>query len=361
MPTKPTIIHFIYSLGRGGAETMLVSVIRKAKDYNNIVVYLYDDNKFSDRLGDVKTYCLKMRSVFMLPVIFLRFRKIVLANKADIVHSHLFWPTVVARFSTPRRIPVLTTIHTFIGYSRDYKKWYIRFIEKFSYRLRRNTIIGVCDGALKQYFSFLKLKPYRSYRLYTFVDTAVFNNNDQPLPVAGHTFKVFTIGTLHYPKNQAYLIKAFALLKDYNIELHIFGDGVQRKEFEQLIASTGANVVLKGDVADLQNHIHQYHLYVMASIFEGFSLSVLEAMAMRMPLLLSDIPSFREQCDDVALYFDLDNVENFVEKIKTLAADASLLEKMGAASKQRVDQYFTLDHHMAGLRSIYSEAGSQQA
>jgi glycosyltransferase involved in cell wall biosynthesis len=97
-----------------------------------------------------------------------------------------------------------------------------------------------------------------------------------------------------------------------------------------------------------------WHLF-----FEGFSLSVLEAMAMQMPLLLSDIPSFREQCEETAMYFDLDDLNDCVQKIKMLTADKNLRDKMGLAAKERAVTNFTLDHHMAGLRKIYAEALNQ--
>ena len=356
MNQRKTILHIINNLGRGGAETMLVSVLHELKEYDNIVVYLSDENKFEGKIDCTKIYCLKLRSVYFLPFKFFELRKIIKENAVDLVHTHLFWPTLLARFSTPKQTPLITTIHTYINFVPDYKKWVIRFLDRFSYQFRNNIIVVVSDGALKQYFDFLKIKPYKAYRLYTFVDINVFSSNQKIKPHLQEVFKVFTTGTLRYPKNHEYLINAFAKLRDENIELHIFGDGPQRKELEALIEQTGAKVILKGDVSSMQHLINEYNLYVMASVFEGFSLSVLEAMAMRMPLLVSDIPSFKEQCSDVAIYFDLNNVDDFAEKIKKLISDKSLLDKMGETSKKRVVENFTLQHHMAGLRSIYNEA-----
>jgi glycosyltransferase involved in cell wall biosynthesis len=96
----------------------------------------------------------------------------------------------------------------------------------------------------------------------------------------------------------------------------------------------------------------------MSSTFEGFSLSVLEAMATQTPLLLSDIKSFREQCADTALYFDLDDVNDFVSKIKNISKNKSELLQMARRAKERVIENFTLDIHMRGLRSIYQEAST---
>ena len=338
---------------------MLVSVLKELKEYNNIVVTLYEENRFDDDLKFDKYYCLRLKSVFLLPFTILKLRRIIKANGVELVHSHLYWPTFAARFATPKRVPLITTIHTSVAYTKDYKKPIIRFLDRISYNFRKSTIIAVAKGAMQQYFKLLKLKPFKTYVLYTFVDTAVFNAEATRVEEPG-VFKIMSIGTLRYPKNHQYLISVFEKLKAEPIELHIYGNGPMQAELQEIINRTGAKVILKGEVNDVQNLFSQYDLYIMASLFEGFSLSVLEAMAMQMPLLLSDIPSFREQCEETAVYFDLDNIDDCVEKIKCFSADKQVLEKMGQLAKQRAVHNFTLMHHMAGLREIYTEALNQQ-
>jgi len=72
-------------------------------------------------------------------------------------------------------------------------------------------------------------------------------------------------------------------------------------------------------------------------------------------MLLSNIPSFREQCADTAIFFDLKDTDDFISKLRTLASDKQLQKKLAAAAKQRVLDHFTLEHHMKGLRKIYSD------
>ncbi|MEO5999783.1 MAG: glycosyltransferase [Ferruginibacter sp.] len=360
MSNKKTILHIINNFGRGGAETMLVSVLKELKEYNNVVVTLYEENRFDDDLKFDKYYCLKLKSVFFLPFSIIKLRRIIKANGVQLVHSHLYWPTFAARFATPKRVPLITTIHTSVAFTKDYKKPIIRFLDKGSYNFRKSTIIAVAKGAMQQYFNLLKIKPFKTHVLYTFVDTTVFNNPEAGKAQEEGVFKIMSIGTLRYPKNHHYLIAVFEKLKAEPIELHIYGDGPMQAELQAAIDKTGAKVILKGEVSDVQNLFGQYDMYIMASLFEGFSLSVLEAMAMQMPLLLSDIPSFREQCEDTAVYFDLQDTVDCVQKIKGLAADNILLKKMGQLAKERAVHNFTLMHHMAGLRKIYAETLNQQ-
>ncbi len=354
---KKKIIHFIFNLGRGGAETMTVRVIKELEEYHHTVVTLFPLDHFKDELKCDKLICLNITSLIQLPLAIFRFRKLVKNEKPAIVHTHLFWPTFVARFTVPKKIPLLTTIHAFIATSVEYKHWYIRFLDKLSYRFRKSIIIVVAKGAMEEYFSFLKLKPYKAYTLYTFVDINRFNIQDVPQHSRAATFRLVAVGALRLQKNYSYLIHAMALIKEQNIELDIYGVGNLQDELQQTIAATGAKVTLKGEVNNIQDIIPQYDLFVMSSTFEGFSLGVLEAMAMRMPLLLSDIASFREQCEDIAYYFSLTDINDLAGKITELSkTDPAVLYQKGEAARLRAINNFTLQQHISGLRNIYSEA-----
>jgi len=353
---KKTILHFIYNLGRGGAEVMMVKVIKELKEYNNIVVTIYPQNHFGNELDCDKYICLNLRSLLFLPVAVFRLKKIIKENNVDVVHTHLFWPTIIARLGTPARIPLITTIHAFIGSSIEYRKAYVRLLDRITYYLRRNVIITVAKGATKEYFSFLKLKPYKAFSLYTFVDTRQFNiSRALPSRSVNGKIRLVSVGALRLQKNHKFLLEAFKQLANDNYELDIYGEGPLDKELQQLIDEHQLNVNLKGEVRNLEGVISQYDVFVMSSIFEGFSLSVLEAMAMEMPLLLSDIKSFREQCAETASYFTLGDVEDFVTKIKSLVADKNKLKVLGTQARERALNYFTLDKHMDGLRSIYRQ------
>jgi glycosyltransferase involved in cell wall biosynthesis len=351
------LLHFIFNLSRGGAETMMVRVIKELPEYEHVVVTLFPGNNFGEELQCKKWICLNINSLLALPLAFFKFKKLVKAEKPDIVHTHLFWPTFIARFAVPKKIPLITTIHAFIATSGEYKHWYIRFLDKLSYKFRKSIIIVVAKGALEEYFSFLHLKPYKAYALYTFVDIERFNIDRIPAEKNNATFKLVAVGALRLQKNYPYIINAMALVKDKNIELDIYGTGNLQEALQQQIDATGAKVFLKGQVKNIEEIIPQYDLFVMSSTYEGFSLGVLEAMAMRMPLLLSDIVSFKEQCENNAWYFSLEDVQDAAAQIEALSkADKKILLEKAESGRQRAINNFTLPHHITGLRKIYDEA-----
>ena len=354
---KKTVLHIINNLGRGGAETMLVTVVKELSDYNNIIVTLFPKNHFKDELKCDKYYCLNLKSVLQVPYQTRRLKKIIKENNVDLVHSHLYWSTMLARIGTPKNIPLLTTIHAFITTSQDYKIRYIRFLDRLTYKLRNSVIIAVAKGALDEYFSMLKIKPYKAYALYTFADINIFYNNNKITKEPNENiFKLISVGALRKQKNYKYLLEAFTHLDNNKYQLDIYGGGPLRQELEKFIKKNNLNINLMGEVKNIQTLINQYDLFVMSSIFEGFSLSVLEAMAMKMPVLLSNIKSFREQCENTAQYFSLDDVNDFVKTLHTMAQNTNNLNLWGISAYERVINNFTLEHHMQGLRKIYSEA-----
>ena len=135
---------------------MMVRVIKELNEYEHVIVTLFPLNNFGDELKCDKLICLNLGSLFSMPLAVFKFRKMVRAEKPDIVHTHLFWPTIIARVAVPGKIPLITTIHAFIASSVEYKNWHIRFLDNISFRFRKSITIVVAKGALNEYFSFLK-------------------------------------------------------------------------------------------------------------------------------------------------------------------------------------------------------------
>jgi len=349
---KKTILHIIDNLGRGGAETMLVTVVKQLPEYNNIIVTLKPENEFGNELDHDGMYCVHMNSPLQVPMAAIKLRRIIKENNVSIVHSHLFWSTVVARMGVPKNIPLITTIHAFVTSSIEYKPWHMRLIEKLTYRIRKSTIVAVAKGALEEYFSFIDVKPHNACHLYTFVDTSIFKGG--PVKTSSEKFRVVTVGNLKEQKNHRFLLEAFKELKNENIELDIYGKGPLQAELQQTIDENNLKVSLKGQVTNIQEEIGKYDLFIMSSLYEGFALSVLEAMALGIPTLLTDIPSFKEQCGDTAAYYKLNCTHDFIMQLLSLKNNQQQLTFLGRNCRKRALDNFTLQKHMAGLKAIYS-------
>jgi glycosyltransferase involved in cell wall biosynthesis len=351
---RKKIIHFIPSLGRGGAETMLVHVVSALTEYDHVIVTLDPANHFGPGEINATSICLNLPSVWRYPQAILRFRKLVRAHRPAIVHTHLYWPTVIARLAVPRGVPLISTLHAFIAEAPEYRKSFIRLLDRFSFRKRPSVLLSVAEGALEEYVSLLRIKPAEAHVLHTFVDSSFIDTNRVSHPQERNRFTLVSVGALRQQKNHSLLLNALHRLRNEAVSLDIYGSGPLRHTLEIQLERFPARVHLKGENRKIRMELPRYDLFVMSSDYEGFSIAVLEAMALRIPLLLSDIPSFREQCGDTAVYFEKGNDADCAQKILALSGDAALLKKNSEAAYRRVKERYTLEQHLSGIRLVYT-------
>lgn len=152
------------------------------------------------------------------------------------------------------------------------------------------------------------------------------------------------VGTIEPRKNLVVLLKAFSLLKKKfpDLELCLIGQKgwLCQDFFDALNASDVKDSVrLPGFVEgkDLPYVYHYSRMFVFPSLYEGFGIPPLEAMACRTPVLLSDIPVLREVAADCALYCrDYTSPEAWQEQMSLLLNDSLQRENLIQKGAERV-------------------------
>jgi glycosyltransferase involved in cell wall biosynthesis len=137
---------------------------------------------------------------------------------------------------------------------------------------------------------------------------------------------VGSIGRLAYPKNYEFLIGTFrALNKEKpNIIGIIIGDGPERKKYANLIKKNRLEkcFFLTGAIEDAGKYIKAFDVFVLPSIYEGFSLTLLEALAAGVPVLASRVGGNPEAVGyDEGQLFKVDDEKEFIEKLDRLLKD----------------------------------------
>lgn len=120
----------------------------------------------------------------------------------------------------------------------------------------------------------------------------------------------------------------------------------------------GASIALKAldllgslDETQLAAHLGTRPIFTSAALYEPFGLSVLEAAIAGCPLVLSDIPTFRELWDGAAIFVSPDDVDGFVSVIEHMLEDMSARDDAGARAQARARRYMpaSMAGHMAAL------------
>lgn len=134
--------------------------------------------------------------------------------------------------------------------------------------------------------------------------------------------RFLSVGRLVPLKGFSILLEAFAdaIRAMPRARLCIVGEGPEKDRLEAFAGRLDIKdlVELRGEISHskmLQTY-REFDCFVMPSIFEGFSIVTLEAMASGLPLVLSDIPGLRDIVgDDAALFFEAGNARDLAAKL----------------------------------------------
>jgi glycosyltransferase involved in cell wall biosynthesis len=147
----------------------------------------------------------------------------------------------------------------------------------------------------------------------------------KPQKLKNHGMYILGVSSIAYHKNFIKLIEAFSYLKTKNVKLYIVG-GVNEKIFGKdstkilNYIKNNENIKFLGRVND-DTLIQLYSnalCFVYPSLYEGFGLPPLEAQACGCPVVISDIPVFREIYGDSALYFNPLDSQDIANKIEEM-------------------------------------------
>jgi glycosyltransferase involved in cell wall biosynthesis len=100
-------------------------------------------------------------------------------------------------------------------------------------------------------------------------------------------------------------------------------------------------------------------VFVSAAVYEPFGLAVLEAAAAGCPLVLSDIPTFRELWEGAAIFVDPMDSEGFARAVTSLIGDELMRDRMGAAARERAKR-FTPERMAAQMAELYRRLGGRR-
>lgn len=230
---------------------------------------------------------------------------------------------------------------------RGVSRWILRTVERlllFKYELGladspaqevflrsrgyRNNVVGFRPGSVKgidvEYFDPSIVKPQQS----------LFSNTN--IPVVGYIGRVTKEKGIHTLVNAnrsfQFSDSPFNLLIVGPLEDDSYKECLSNSDFIKHIGFTN----------DVRPYLKAMDIFCLPSEREGFGMSVLEASAMRLPVLCSDIYGLSDSFVEgvTGMKFCLNNENDFTVKLKMLLADSQLREKLGQNGRMRVEREF---------------------
>jgi len=189
------------------------------------------------------------------------------------------------------------------------------------------------------------------------------NLPDSAFPIIGMT------GRITAEKGYLELIEALAKLRFQFPNIHLLVIGGQlsserdafQSQLSQLIQQQNLDkyVTFTGFRSDIPELLGLVDVFTLPSYREGLPRSILEAMAMQLPIVATDIRGCREAVVDgqTGLIVPPQNSEKLAEALGKLLADASMRESFGKTGRQRVEAEYDERFVFERLAACYEELG----
>lgn len=373
--SRPLVVHVIHHLRMGGLENGLVNLINRmsSADYRHAVVCVEDYSEFRQRLQrpDVDVVALHRSRIGIwglrraLYALFRQWRPAILHSR-NLSGLDALLP---ARLAGVRRC-----VHGEHGRDVDELRNGNRKLDLL--RKLHSPLVSryvTVSRDLERYLTDrLHIAPSRITQIYNGVDTDRFapaagrSSGLLPPGFADDGMVVFgTVGRAQPIKDQATLIRAFARLRRAHPELGararlaIVGDGPLLGDLRALAQDEGVAeaVWLPGARDDVPEVLRSFDVFVLPSLSEGISNTILEAMASRLPLLVTAVGGNVELVDDGAAgrWFAPGDADALASLFAAYLSDPALRERHARAARDAALARFSMDAMVNAYRDVYDK------
>lgn len=274
-----------------------------------------------------------------------------LRGEIDLVHTHQgLWEAVAAGLARKRlrRLPTLIQPASSGYYGEADELRRTRGTGMLRRIILANTAFAAISADIERQWLELGVPAGRMVRMASGVDAVRFRPGPSAVEDAllPRPRVVFT-GRLHPQKNIPLLLEAWTTVaRRSSANLILVGPGDDRRKLEDLAASLGIaeRVQFTGGVADPSDYLRAADLFVLPSVAEGMSNSLLEAMATALPCIASRIAGNTDLIDDGrhGRLVERPEASSWSAAILELLEDRETARRLGTAARERIDAEFAL-------------------
>lgn len=362
---KLHVVHVVYWLRVAGLENGVVNLVNRLEgEQKHTIVCIEDVGPLAARLSDnieIVDLSREMKRDRFFP---LRMSRLFRRLRPDIVHSRNWAAMDAIPAASLARVPRVVhgehgreasdptgcnkrrrlirrmfspMVDRFVTVSEDLRAWLVADVG-----ISSRKVICIHNGVDVDRFRGGRRQAGRK----------ALGLNDEAVAVGA-------VGRLEPVKDHATLLEAFARIPDKNPDLHLFviGDGSRRKELEArakaLDLRDRAHFI--GEKDDIPTVLNGLDLYVISSIAEGISNTVLEAMATGLPVVATRVGGNPELVTENinGMLVPVGDAETMADALTRYILSAELRRSHGQASRQRVIDQFSLDRMAEDYSRLY--------
>lgn len=288
------IILFISSLQKGGSERVMVNLAEyfQEQKYDVILVTQYQREKeycISPKIrrvysepdasmlegGRIRNFCVRFRTL----------RRLWKTYRPDVILSFLGKNNLMA-VAAAAFLPIKVAVSVRGEPTMEYQGKFMQFIAK--------TVFRFADGVILQTEQAGQFFPRAVRRKSVILPNPLNPQFTERKVCANREDLIVAAGRLDENKNHVMLIHAFGrIAEEYpTVKLVIYGEGELRTKLEMLIAEKGLTdrISMPGNVNDIADRIGRARIFTLTSNTEGMPNSIMEAMALGIPVIATDCP-----------------------------------------------------------------------
>lgn len=372
--SKFKVLFISPGLDSGGAENILFNIVLKMKKDKIILISLTNYGFYGNKLREkgYKIYALNMKkNISFLFKIFQLF-KIISNNKPEIVHTWLYHANLIGG-SLSRIIgikKIIWSIHhdyeepnflfalemkilTILSYFLPQKIVFCSSSSKLNHinqGYKESSCIVIKNGVSLDIF-----KPNKKYRRE--IRSILKINNDCLL--------IGNIARYHPIKDHDNLLKALFLLKSYkvNFKCILIGIGLSKDNIllSQKIKSLDLNedIILYGESFEIYKILNAFDIKVLSSRKEAFPVSLLEAMAIQIPCISTNVGDAKEIIGNSGWTINICDPLSLALKLKEVSEKRYLLNEKSKLTRKRVKSKFSLEKMHLNYKKLYNNLNSK--
>lgn len=350
------IIHIIPNLKKGGAERLVIDIVKELNSIPEIDVKLIvfrDEIEYA--IEEVRAHLVIIPTEVSLSILGKnkytnqQLIDFITSFNPDVIHSHLFEAEISPRVPFLKNCRYFSHAHWntkeltkpslkhFFSKQGIINFYEYRFILKL-YKKCKNEFITISQHTSLFYQHNLPSLKNRVHYLQNAIQFSRFSNLIQEKRSIHGPLKIVSVGSLNVRKNQFFQIEIAKELRIRGIDftLNIIGDGAIRAQLAELIEtnSLNENVFLVGLTNHVEEYLKQSDLFIHTAKYEPFGLVIVEAMASGLPVLCYDGGGNSELISDNENGFLINelDVNAFADKILQLKENESLYSEVSQSA-----------------------------
>lgn len=391
MSERPTVFHLIYSLKSGGAEGVLADIsaaLEKDGRYRPVVCAWRAGGPIEEILRsagvDVHVLNLRRRRAWAAPLflydlfrIVRTLKRVIQSEDAQVVHTHLMDSTFLGEVVAARTgCPTVTTVYNNHLIPLDipprtllYRFW----LRLFRWSLLRcDRIVAVSPTVVETLHATAGIPRQRMTVATNGVSIDTSTDELDPagarrgLGIDANAPTIVFVGRLVPNKNQAALIDMMptVLAEHPEARLLLVGEGPTESDLRDQVRRLRVEhaVVFAGYSSEVSSILASASTFVTASVSEGISFAVLEAMAAEVPVVATRCIGNEETLSGGAgLLVDEAAPTELAAAVSKVLSDTKLAATLGAAGRQRVVERYRFDRTLDQMIGIYDELAHSPA